>query len=66
MITMLVLSRNPKEAILIHTSDGIIEVSINQVKGAQVRFGIDAPDDILVMRKEIDESHTNGANESAF
>jgi carbon storage regulator len=53
---MLVLSRNPQEAILIHTSDGIIEVSINQIKGTQVKLGIVAPDDVLVMRKEIDES----------
>lgn len=53
---MLVLSRNPQQSILIHTSDGIIEVLINQVKGAQVRLGIIAPDDVLIMRKEIEES----------
>lgn len=53
---MLVLSRNPQQSILIHTSDGIIEVLINQVKGAQIRLGIIAPDDVLIMRKEIEES----------
>jgi len=55
-VTMLVLTRNKNESIIIHTLDGIIEVSVNQVKGGQVKLGITAPAEVLIMRKEIDDS----------
>lgn len=53
---MLTLTRKENESILIHTLDGIIEVSVTKIKGSQVRLGITAPADTLIMRKEIDAS----------
>ena len=48
---MLVLSRKPKESIVI---DGHIKVSVLRVdSGDAVRLGVEAPLDIRVMRKEI-------------
>lgn len=53
---MLLLTRNVQESILIHTLDGIIEVTVTHISDGKVRLGIDAPDDVLIMRKEINES----------
>jgi len=55
-LNMLTLTRKTNESILIHTLDGIIEVSVNQVRGGQVKLGITAPAEVLIMRKEIDDS----------
>jgi carbon storage regulator len=47
---MLVLTRKPKESIMIGDD---VEVSIVEVKGDQVKLGISAPKNIKVHRKEI-------------
>ena len=47
---MLVLSRKPKESIVIN---GNITVSVLRVDNDNVRIGIEAPKTIPVMRKEI-------------
>ncbi len=47
---MLVLSRRCDECIVI---DGKITVKIIEVRGQQVRLGIEAPADIPVMREEL-------------
>jgi|TARA_B100001741_G_C16312339_1_gene486475 carbon storage regulator len=47
---MLVLSRKPKESIVIN---GDITVSVLRVDNDNVRIGIEAPKTIPVMRKEI-------------
>lgn len=47
---MLILSRTPRETIVI---DGRIRVTVLSVKGNQVRIGIDAPKNIEVHREEI-------------
>jgi carbon storage regulator len=47
---MLVLTRKPKESIMIGND---VEVSIVEVKGDQVKLGISAPKNITVHRKEI-------------
>ncbi len=39
---MLVLSRHPQQTVQIHTSDGLIEVSINHIQGQRVQLGISA------------------------
>lgn len=49
---MLVLTRRPSEAIRIGLN-GDITVSILDVKGNQVRIGIDAPNDVPIHREEI-------------
>ena len=50
---MLVLARKAKQVIQI--ADGLIEVHVISVKGSQVRIGIQAPDDIKIVRKELKE-----------
>jgi carbon storage regulator len=53
---MLLLTRNTHQSVLIHTLDGIIEVTVTQIKNGQVKLGIEAPHDVLIMRKEINDS----------
>ncbi|MEM8864082.1 MAG: carbon storage regulator [Planctomycetota bacterium] len=48
---MLVLSRRRSEQIDI--ADGLIVITIVEIRGDKVRIGIDAPKDIAVNRREI-------------
>jgi len=48
---MLVLTRSPGERLII--GDGEISISVLEVRGGQVRLGIDAPRHIAVHREEI-------------
>lgn len=47
---MLILTRRIGESLIIGDD---VEINVIGVKGNQVRFGIDAPDDISVHREEI-------------
>ncbi len=47
---MLVLSRNPEEAIMIGDE---VEITVLEVRGDKVRLGIRAPAEIPVHRKEV-------------
>lgn len=47
---MLVLARKTDEAIVI---DDAIRISIVEIKGDQVKLGIDAPKSVKVFRKEV-------------
>jgi len=49
---MLVLSRKLGEEIMI---DGQIRVTVVKVQGGRVRIGIDAPESVRVLRKELRE-----------
>lgn len=49
---MLILTRKPGESIYI--GDGI-KVTIVEVKGSQIRIGIDAPSEVRIYREEIYE-----------
>ncbi|MGW7235688.1 carbon storage regulator CsrA [Pseudomonas fulva] len=49
---MLILTRKVGETIVINDT---IRVTVLQVKGNQVRIGIEAPKDVLVHRQEIQE-----------
>jgi carbon storage regulator len=49
---MLVLSRKVGEEIRI---DGQIKVRIVKISGNRVRIGIDAPDDVQIIRQELNE-----------
>lgn len=48
---MLVLSRKQKERLKLGDS---IVVTVVQVSGDRVRLGIDAPQEVLVLREELD------------
>ena len=50
---MLVLTRSIGERLIIN--DGEIKLSVLEVKGKQVRIGIDAPRDVSVHREEVFE-----------
>ncbi len=47
---MLVLSRKPREKVVIGDR---ITVTVVEVKGNQVRLGIEAPDQIRILRAEL-------------
>ncbi len=47
---MLVLTRKPGEALILADE---VKISVLEVKGKQVRLGIDAPADVAVHREEI-------------
>lgn len=50
MCKMLALSRKKKEAIVINNN---IEITILEVKGDQVKIGINAPKEVPIYRKEV-------------
>ena len=47
---MLVLSRKPQESIVI---DKRITVTILEIRGSQIRLGIESPKEISVIREEL-------------
>jgi carbon storage regulator len=47
---MLVLSRKVNERIVI---DGEIRITVLNIRGSQVRIGIEAPTDVRILREEI-------------
>jgi carbon storage regulator CsrA len=53
---MLVLSRKIKESITLQTQEGTITISIKNIKGQQVKIGIDAPLSVDVDRTELLET----------
>lgn len=50
---MLILTRRPGESIQVGQE---IEISILEIRGNQVRLGISAPPDVLVLRSELVDS----------
>ena len=50
---MLIVSRKKNESIVIQ---GNIEVTVFEIQGDKVRIGIEAPNDIKIMRKELLET----------
>jgi carbon storage regulator len=51
---MLILTRRPGENLQLKLKTGeIITIGAMGVKGNQVRLGISAPDDVIVMRDEV-------------
>jgi len=49
---MLVLTRKPGEKIYIGAE---ITLTVTEIRGNKVRLGIDAPDDVHVLRSELNE-----------
>ena len=60
---MLILSRKKHESIVI--GDGLIRITIVQIRGDKVRIGIEAPDDIPVHRSEVQEAIERGGQKRA-
>lgn len=56
---MLVLSRKESEKIMLGDS---IVLTIVRVSGDRVRLGIEAPSDMLILRKELDPAEVSHAN----
>jgi carbon storage regulator len=54
---MLVLTRTEGQSILI--GDGI-KVTVVSAKGGQVRFGIEAPPEVTILREEIAQGRDKG------
>ena len=54
--SMLKLTRNVNESIMLYTSDGPIEVVICKINGSQISVGINAPQNVNIVRAEIDET----------
>ena len=50
---MLVLSRKTKEPTTLQTQEGIITIYIKNIKGRQVKVGVDAPQSVAVDRTEL-------------
>ena len=55
----LVLSRNESQAIFIGDD---ITVRITAVRGKQVKLSIEAPDDIVILREELEHYDRDGSN----
>ena len=58
---MLVLSRKESEKIMLGDS---IVLTIVRVSGDRVRVGIEAPSDMLILRKELDPNEQNSENKN--
>lgn len=54
---MLSLARRENETLHFYTSDGLIAVTVRVIKGNQVKLAIDAPENVNVVRLEIDDLH---------
>lgn len=55
VVFMLVLTRKPidgKSDLVLHTSDGPITISVNEVRGINVKIGIEAPQCVRIDRPE--------------
>ena len=59
---MLVLSRKESEKIMLGDS---IVLTIVRVSGDRVRLGIEAPSDMLILRKELDPAMTDQTDPSS-
>ena len=56
--TLLILTRRVGETIRIGND---IEVTVLEVRGKQVRIGIAAPDEVVILRKELCDVETKSA-----
>ena len=52
---MLVITRSvgKDETVILQTSDGIVEFSIEAISGGQVKVGINAPKNVRIFRNEL-------------
>ncbi len=50
---MLVLTRKLRQGIIIRTSDGLITITILDIRGERTKVGIEAPKKCLILRDEL-------------
>ena len=60
---MLVLTRSVGERLFIQ--DGVIKIQVLEVRGTQVRLGIEAPKEIAIHREEVFDRIKSEAKEEA-
>lgn len=53
---MLSLARREQETLHFYTSDGVIAITVTVIKGHQVKLAIDAPENVNIVRAEIDQA----------
>ena len=58
---MLVLSRKESEKIMLGET---IVLTIVRVTGDRVRLGIEAPDDMLILRQELEPNHAKNEDQN--
>ena len=63
---MLVLSRKQGEGIVIRTDAGDVTVTATQITGGRCRLGITAPDEVRILRTELERGERLGANLRRF
>jgi carbon storage regulator len=61
---MLVLTRRPNQVIHIHTSDGLVEVHLNDCDTYQAKLGFVAPASVKILREELGELEGNAQHPS--
>jgi carbon storage regulator CsrA len=52
---MLVLTRREGDSVILETSDGPIEVTVEDINGQQVRVGFEASKSVKILRGELKE-----------
>ena len=57
---MLILSRKESQKLKLITSNNSIVITILRISGEQIRIGVDAPGEVLVLRDEL-ETNSNVA-----
>lgn len=60
---MLVLTRLPREGIILRTSDGEVRVVVKSVAGPRVALAIEAPGAVKILRDEIYDLYHQPKNE---
>ena len=59
-MNMLILSRKESQKLKLITSNDSIIITILRISGEQIRIGVDAPGEVLVLRDEL-ETNSNVA-----
>ena len=52
---MLTLTRREGDSVILETSDGLIQVTVENINGQQVRVGFEAPKSVKILRGELKE-----------
>ena len=52
---MLKLSRREGESFILYTTDGVILITFEEMRGNQANVSIDAPDEVDILRSELVE-----------
>ena len=55
---MLLLAQNSREIILLETTDGTIELRITRIEGDEARIGVEVPQSVRIIRKELEQLKT--------